>query len=120
MNERIEQLLGMDFKTFCRSVLLAQNRFSEFLKATPAQRDEVLKGVFGFERLDDALRVAKMHVERIDLELTSLGKERRTDRRGARAARRRANRGGSIARTAAGAGIGRPRDRAPGEGARCR
>jgi exonuclease SbcC len=76
MNERIEQVLGMDFKTFCRSVLLAQNRFSEFLKATPAQRDAVLKGVFGFERLDDALRVAKMHVERIDLELTSLGKER--------------------------------------------
>ena len=76
INERIEQLLGMDFKTFCRSVLLAQNRFSEFLKATPAQRDEVLKGVFGFERLDDALRVAKMHVERTDLELTSLGKER--------------------------------------------
>jgi DNA repair protein SbcC/Rad50 len=76
MNERIEQVLGMDFKTFCRSVLLAQNRFSEFLKATPAQRDAVLKGVFGFERLDDALRVAKMHVERIDLELASLGKER--------------------------------------------
>ena len=36
MNERIEQILGMDFKTFCRSVLLAQNRFAEFLKATPA------------------------------------------------------------------------------------
>ena len=44
----------------------------------------------------------------------------RTDRRGARAARRGANGGGSIARTAAGAGIGRPRDRAPGEGAGCR
>ena len=60
MNERIEQLLGMDFKTFCRSVLLAQNRFAEFLKATPTQRDAVLKGVFGFERLDDALRVARL------------------------------------------------------------
>jgi len=39
---RIEQLLGMDFKAFSRSVLLAQNRFSEFLTATPKQRDEVL------------------------------------------------------------------------------
>ena len=76
INERIEQIIGMDFKTFCRSVLLAQNRFSEFLKATPAQRDAVLKGVFGFERLDDALRVAKMRAERIDLELSTLGKER--------------------------------------------
>ena len=36
----------------------------------------MLKGVFGFERLDEALRVAKMRVERIDLELTSLDKER--------------------------------------------
>ena len=76
INERVEQIIGMDFKTFCRSVLLAQNRFSEFLKATPAQRDAVLKGVFGFERLDDALRVAKTRAERIDLELASLGKER--------------------------------------------
>ena len=32
VNERVEQLLGMDFQTFCRSVLLAQNRFSDFLK----------------------------------------------------------------------------------------
>ena len=75
MNERIEQLLGMDFKTFCRSVLLAQNRFAEFLKATPAQRDAVLKGVFGFERLDEALRVAKSHLERADEALVSLEKE---------------------------------------------
>ena len=64
MNERIEQLLGMDFKTFCRSVLLAQNRFSEFLKATAGERDEVLKGVFGYERLDDAQRVAKSRLDR--------------------------------------------------------
>ena len=87
INERVEQIIGMDFKTFCRSVLLAQNRFSEFLKATPAQRDAVLKGVFGFERLDDALRVAKMRAERIDLELSSLGKERERIVGGARAAR---------------------------------
>ena len=76
MNARIEQILGMDFKTFCRSVLLAQNRFAEFLRATHAQRDAVLKGVFGFERLDDALRVAKSRVDRIDMELASFERER--------------------------------------------
>jgi exonuclease SbcC len=76
MNARVEQLLGMDFKTFCRSVLLAQNRFAEFLKATPAQRDAVLKGVFGFERLDDALRVAKSRLDRVEMELASFEKER--------------------------------------------
>lgn len=76
MNARVEQLLGMDFKTFCRSVLLAQNRFAEFLKATPAQRDAVLKGVFGFERLDDALRVAKSRLDHVEMELASFEKER--------------------------------------------
>jgi exonuclease SbcC len=57
--DRVVQLLGLDFDAFCRSVMLAQNRFAEFLKATPTQRNDVLKGVFGFERFDRALAVAK-------------------------------------------------------------
>ncbi|HSG77987.1 MAG TPA: SMC family ATPase, partial [Acidimicrobiia bacterium] len=44
--ERVEELLGLDFDAFRRSVLLAQNRFAEFLQATPVQRDAVLEGVF--------------------------------------------------------------------------
>lgn len=56
---RIEELLGLDFSTFCRSVLLAQNRFSEFLNASPGDRDRVLKGVFGFDRLDDMQALAR-------------------------------------------------------------
>lgn len=56
---RIEELLGLDFDTFCRSVLLAQNRFAEFLNASPADRDRVLKGVFGYDRLDDMQALAR-------------------------------------------------------------
>ena len=77
MNERIERLLGMDFRAFCRSVLLAQNRFSEFLKATAGDRDKVLKGVFGYEVLDEAQRVAKSRLDRAETELEALGDERR-------------------------------------------
>ena len=44
----------MDFDTFCRSVLLAQNRFSDFLKATKTDRDKVLKGVLSCEQIDAA------------------------------------------------------------------
>ena len=77
MNERIEGLLGMDFRAFCRSVLLAQNRFSEFLKATAGDRDKVLKGVFGYEVLDEAQRVAKSRLDRAEVELEALGDERR-------------------------------------------
>ncbi len=75
MNDRLEQILGLDFKAFCRSVLLAQNQFADFLKATPAERDKVLKGVFGLERLDEALRVARLRVDRAGLELDALAKE---------------------------------------------
>lgn len=48
VDERLEEVLGLDFAAFGRSVMLAQNRFSEFLRAKPADRDVVLKGVFGF------------------------------------------------------------------------
>ena len=65
----------MDFETFCRSVLLAQNRFADFLKATPTDRDQVLKGVFGFERLDAALAAAKDRVRGAELELEALARE---------------------------------------------
>lgn len=76
VNARVEQLLGMDFKAFCRSVMLAQNRFNEFLHATPGDRDRVLKGVFGYERLDEAQRVAKSRLDRERTALESLAQER--------------------------------------------
>ena len=62
VRERVELLLGMDFDAFCRSVLLAQNRFADFLKATPKARNEVLKGVFGYERFDAAHDAARGRV----------------------------------------------------------
>ncbi|MEX2101396.1 MAG: SMC family ATPase, partial [Actinomycetota bacterium] len=73
---RVEELLGMDFETFCRSVLLAQNRFSEFLRASAGERDKVLKGVFGFERLDQAHRVAKRRLEAVTDRLSNLAADR--------------------------------------------
>jgi exonuclease SbcC len=75
VRERVEQLLGMDFRAFCRSVLLAQNRFADFLRATPRDRNEVLKGVFGYERFDDALDAAKRRVAAAGLLLESLERE---------------------------------------------
>ena len=78
VNARIEGLLGMDFAAFCRSVLLAQNRFSEFLTATPTERDKVLKGVFGYERLDAAKTTAERRLDREEATLEALARERTT------------------------------------------
>ena len=75
VRQRVERLLGMTFDAFCRSVLLAQNRFAEFLKATPTDRNAVLKGVFGYERFDAALAAAKDRVRGAELELDGLARE---------------------------------------------
>jgi exonuclease SbcC len=75
VRERVEQLLGMEFDAFCRSVLLAQNRFADFLKATPRARNEVLKGVFGYERFDAAHDAARGRVAIAAASLESLAVE---------------------------------------------
>ncbi|MDX2344788.1 MAG: SMC family ATPase [Acidimicrobiia bacterium] len=59
VNDRIVELLGLEFSAFERSVLLAQGRFAEFLQARPVERDKVLKGVFGHDRVDRMKSLAK-------------------------------------------------------------
>jgi len=76
MRERVESMLGLDFKAFCRSVLLAQNRFSDFLTATEGDRDAVLKGVFGFERLDRAQAEVRLRLQAAELGLEGLLRRR--------------------------------------------
>jgi exonuclease SbcC len=76
MSERIEALLGLDFDGFRRSVLLAQNQFATFLEATGTQRNQVLKGVFGFERLDSMRSVAKDRLDGIERSLATLAGRR--------------------------------------------
>jgi DNA repair protein SbcC/Rad50 len=72
VRDRIEQLLGMDFDTFGRSVLLAQNRFAEFLLAADTPRNAVLKGVFGYERFDAALVATRERVARAEATVEAL------------------------------------------------
>ncbi|MCY4371853.1 MAG: SMC family ATPase [bacterium] len=64
VNQRIEDLLGLDFHGFGRSVLLAQGQFAQFLNARPAERDKVLKGVFGYERVGEIRELARDAVRR--------------------------------------------------------
>ncbi len=59
VNDKIAALLGLDYDAFGRSVLLAQGRFAEFLRSRPAERDAVLKGVFGHDRIDVMREIAR-------------------------------------------------------------
>lgn len=76
VTERVEALLGMDFEAFRRSVLLAQNQFAGFLEATATDRNKVLKGVFGFERLDTMRGAVKERLDRLGGRLAALAERR--------------------------------------------
>lgn len=78
VTERIETLLGLEFDAFRRSVLLAQNQFAGFLEATGTTRNQVLKGVFGFERLDEMRAIAKNRLDRLSGRLAVLADRRKS------------------------------------------
>lgn len=61
VTDAVEELLRLDFNAFRSSVLLAQNQFDEFFKASPDTRMRILKGVFRFDQLDDMREAAKNH-----------------------------------------------------------
>ena len=78
MNDRVEALLGLDFEAFRRSVLLAQNQFAGFLEATATMRSNILKGVFGFDRLDAMRDSARRRLTDAATGLARLEERRRT------------------------------------------
>jgi exonuclease SbcC len=57
VNRRILHLVGLGFPAFTSAVVLAQGRFAQFLQARAADRDAILRELFGIESLDGA-RVA--------------------------------------------------------------
>ena len=73
VNAKVIELLGLEFDAFGRSVLLAQGRFAEFLRARPVERDKVLKGVFGHDRIDAMRDAAKAHAAAVAIELEKMG-----------------------------------------------
>ncbi|MBT8206723.1 MAG: SMC family ATPase [Acidimicrobiia bacterium] len=72
VDKQIVQTLGLDFDAFTKSVLLAQGRFAEFLEAGPAERDKVLKGVFGHDRIDAMRQAAKDTVAKTTMDIERL------------------------------------------------
>ena len=56
VGEKIESILGLDFDAFRRSIMLAQGDFAAFLKASPADKLEILAATAGVG-IYDALRV---------------------------------------------------------------
>jgi DNA repair exonuclease SbcCD ATPase subunit len=53
VRNRVADLTGLDFKRFCRSILLAQNQFSAFLHALENERAEILQEIVGPELVQE-------------------------------------------------------------------
>lgn len=73
MQRRLEALLGLDYETFIRAVLLPQGEFDQLLrKASGPERREVLDRLFGLEDLKEMAKRAGERVRELEREARSL------------------------------------------------
>ena len=68
----IQEIIGLDFENFKRSVLLAQGEFSAFLKAGDTERAEVLSTITGTEIYDRIGRIAHERVASVQRKIDAL------------------------------------------------
>ncbi len=79
MNVQVEELTGLDFSRFTRSVLLAQGEFAAFMKASLDDRSELLEKITGTSIYTgiskaalDKLREEEMKLNQLDTRLGAL------------------------------------------------
>jgi len=65
----IEELVGLDYQRFLRSVLLAQGEFARFLKANPNERAELLESLTGTIIYSELSELAHRETTRQETEL---------------------------------------------------
>ncbi len=65
----IEELVGLDYQRFLRSVLLAQGEFARFLKANPNERAELLESLTGTIIYSELSELAHRETTRRESEL---------------------------------------------------
>ncbi|MBE9163515.1 AAA family ATPase [Tychonema sp. LEGE 06208] len=75
----IEQILGMDFDTFTRAIILPQGKFDEFIKGDASKRREILRQLAGFEifeqmrkEANELAKLLKQEREMVERQLADL------------------------------------------------
>lgn len=74
--DTVEDLVGLDFDAFMRSVLLAQNQFAQLLGASPADGAKVLTGLFGFGVIEEMRSITRQRLTVVEAELAAAEKAR--------------------------------------------
>jgi DNA repair exonuclease SbcCD ATPase subunit len=58
-SNRIEDLIGLDFKTFINSIYFRQSDISEFAESDPSRKKDVLKKMMDISKWDDYEKISK-------------------------------------------------------------
>lgn len=69
----LENILGLDFRTYSNSILFGQNSVSEFVEGTDKDRKQILGTVFKFDQLDKCLELVKEQLSPVVLDIDLVG-----------------------------------------------
>ena len=72
--QKVEEIVGMDFETFTRVIILPQGQFDEFLKGEAAKRREILRQLAGFQIFEQMRKEASDRTSRFKAEREGLDK----------------------------------------------
>jgi exonuclease SbcC len=66
VNKRLEEIVGLDFDTFTKAVLLPQGAFDKFLKGNVGERRHILMRLLDLGRYEAAGRLARQEAARLE------------------------------------------------------
>ncbi|KAI8944694.1 P-loop containing nucleoside triphosphate hydrolase protein [Xylaria longipes] len=68
----LDELLGIDYEEFIKTVVLGHESAAGFLSSTPAQRRDLIESTLGLSRLDKSANLSRRMLREIDDETTAL------------------------------------------------
>ncbi|RSL78132.1 hypothetical protein CEP52_017660, partial [Fusarium oligoseptatum] len=68
----INELLGTDYETYVRTVVLSHGSAASFLNSTPAQRRNLIEGSLGLSMLDQCGQVSRLLLKDIDVDMNKV------------------------------------------------
>jgi exonuclease SbcC len=75
LNERVKELIGLDFEGFTRAVILPQGKFQEFLSGEPSQRRQILSSLLVLDQYERMGQLARNQANTLKTQIE--GHERR-------------------------------------------
>ena len=71
----VERILGMDFETFTKTILLPQGEFDRFLKGSPKDRREILRRLAGYQIFEKMRQTASERQKLLQAEVQLLNNQ---------------------------------------------